>query len=77
MPNPTTVVSVTGDISTGSMATIGQVPALAMAMTYLVMADSIGLAMANAVANQQRGQVLAGAALSQVLALIILKGAAS
>ncbi|AGK49421.1 killing trait family protein [Burkholderia thailandensis MSMB121] len=45
-----------------------------MAMTYLAMADSIGIAMGNAVANQQRGQVIAGAATTQVLALIIAKG---
>ena len=43
--------------------------------TYLAMADSLGLAMQNAVANQQRGQVTAGASLAQVLALIIQKGA--
>ncbi|WP_236861869.1 RebB family R body protein [Burkholderia mayonis] len=45
-----------------------------MAMTYLAMADSIGIAMSNAVANQQRGQVIADAATTQVLALIIAKG---
>jgi hypothetical protein len=40
------------------------------------MADSLGLAMGNAVANQQRNQVLAGAAVAQVLSLIIAAGAA-
>jgi hypothetical protein len=48
-----------------------------MGMTYVAMADSLGLEMANAVANQQRGQVLAGAALAQVLTLIIAAGAAA
>jgi hypothetical protein len=50
-------------------------PSFAMSATYLAMADSLGLAMQNAVANQQRGQVTAGASLAQVLALIIQKGA--
>ncbi|AOJ03185.1 RebB family R body protein [Burkholderia sp. BDU5] len=53
---------------------VGQTAAVAMAMTYLAMADSIGIAMSNAVANQQRGQVIADAATTQVLALIIAKG---
>jgi hypothetical protein len=47
-----------------------------MGMTYVSMADSLGLAMANAVANQQRCQVVADAATTQVLALIIAAGAA-
>ncbi|WP_229298129.1 RebB family R body protein [Stenotrophomonas maltophilia] len=46
-----------------------------MSASYLAMADTIGLAMQNAVANQQRGQVTASASLAQVLALIIQKGA--
>ncbi|AJK50280.1 RebB family R body protein [Burkholderia plantarii] len=46
-------------------------PSAAMGMTYLAMADSIALAMANAVASQQRGQVLGEAALAQVLAKIL------
>ena len=57
------------------LAVPGLAPALAMDMTYVAMAGSLGLAMENAVANQQRGQVLAQAALAQVLALIIIKGA--
>lgn len=52
-------------------------PAAAMGMTYLAMADSIGLSMQNAVANQQRGQVTAAAAVSQTLVLIIQPGANS
>jgi hypothetical protein len=71
------VASLAGPLSAGSALAIGQAPAFAMGMTYLAMADSLGLAMENAVASQQRGQVLAGAALAQVLALIITKGAAS
>lgn len=45
-----------------------------MAMTYVAMADSLSLAMGNAVANQQRGQVIADAATALVLALIIKNG---
>jgi hypothetical protein len=50
---------------------VGLAPSAAMAMTYVAMA----LAMGNAVANQQRGQVIANAALVQVLTLILIKGA--
>jgi len=69
------VVSIVGSLTAGSALTIGLAPSAAMAMTYVAMADSISLAMGNAVANQQRGQVLADAAMVQVLALIISKGA--
>jgi hypothetical protein len=41
------------------------------------MADSLGLAMGNAVASQQRGQVIADAALTKVLEMILAKGGAS
>jgi len=54
-----------------------QAPAVAMGMTYLAMADSISLSMRNAVANQQRGQVTAAAAVAQTLVLIIKLGANS
>ncbi|WKB55753.1 RebB family R body protein (plasmid) [Eleftheria terrae] len=64
-----------GPPDTCALATIGQAPAWAMASTYVAMADSIGLAMENAAANQQRGQVLAAAAVAQVLAMILQKGA--
>lgn len=53
---------------------IGLAPPMAMGMVYLAMADSVGLCMANAVANQQHGQALAEAALTQVLSLIISAG---
>ncbi|MEK8030585.1 RebB family R body protein [Ideonella sp. DXS29W] len=71
------VARIAGPLGEGSALAIGLAPSFAMGMTYVAMADSLGLAMENAVANQQRGQVLAGAALAQVLALIITKGAAS
>ena len=53
---------------------VGMAPAVAMDMTYLAMAGSLGLAMQNAAANQQRGQVISTAATAQVVALIIVKG---
>ena len=56
---------------------IGQAPAAAMAMTYLAMAETIGLAMENAVAAQQRGQIIGEAATVQVVALIIAAGGAA
>ncbi|MDR3419516.1 MAG: RebB family R body protein [Nevskia sp.] len=74
MPASAAIAGLAQAVDAGSIATVGMAPALAMGMTYVVMADSIGLAMENAVANQQRGQVLADAALAQVLALIIAKG---
>ncbi len=46
-------------------------PAAAMSMTYVVMANSLGLAMQNASSNQQRGQVLAQAALAEVLGMVL------
>lgn len=57
------------------LTALGQAPALAMAMTYAATADSIALAMGNAVANQQRGQLISSTAVTQILALIIAKGA--
>jgi hypothetical protein len=67
---------VTDSAASADVLDVGQAPAVAMAMTYVAMADSIALAMGNAVANQQRGQVIANAALVQVLTLILIKGAA-
>lgn len=58
----------------GSLTTTGMSPAAAMGMTYVAMADSIGMAMGNAVASQQRGQVIEQATLVLVLAMIIKKG---
>jgi hypothetical protein len=41
------------------------------------MANSLALAMSNAVASQQRGQVLCEAAVTQVLAKILTAGASA
>jgi Killing trait len=63
--------------TSGTLICVGAAPSQAMAMCDLAMAASLSMAMANAVANQQRGQVIAQAALTQVLTLIITKGASS
>ena len=55
---------------------VSQAPAVAMAITYLAMAETIGLAMENAVAAQQRGQIIGEAATIQVVALIVAAGGA-
>ncbi|MBQ1542556.1 hypothetical protein C5708_08925 [Caulobacter sp. CCUG 60055] len=75
MPDASGVARTLDAIAGGSALAIGLAPSTAMSMTYVSMADSISLAMENAVANQQRGQVIGNAALVQVLALIITKGA--
>ncbi|MEM9458285.1 MAG: RebB family R body protein [Myxococcota bacterium] len=64
---------------TGSVefAAVNDAPTTAMAMTYVASADSMGLAMHNAVANQQRGQVLATVATTVVTGLIIRGGTSS
>ena len=75
MASPPAIAQLLDTNSTESAVAIALAPSFAMSATYLAMADSLGLAMQNAVANQQRGQVTAGASLAQVLALIIQKGA--
>lgn len=69
------MASVVDAVVSGQALTIGPSPAVAMGMTYQAMADSISIAMTNAVAAQQNGQIIGNAALVQVLALIISKGA--
>ncbi|AWJ85843.1 hypothetical protein TSH58p_20045 (plasmid) [Azospirillum sp. TSH58] len=68
--------SLAGSVAANTAIPLGLAPSLAMDMTYVAMADSLGLAMQNAVANQQRAQVITEAALAQVLTLIITKGTA-
>jgi hypothetical protein len=65
------------EITVAAPLGVGLAPSVAMAMTYVAMANSMALAMGNAVAAQQRGQVLAAASLAKVLELIIAKGGAS
>ncbi|WP_144633815.1 RebB family R body protein [Bordetella genomosp. 13] len=54
---------------------IALAPSAAMAMCDLAMANSLALAMANAVASQQRGQVVCETAVSIVLAKILTAAA--
>lgn len=75
MPDETSA-SPAGSVAANTAIPLGLTPSLAMDMTYVAMADSVGLAMQNAVANQQRAQVITEAALAQVLTLIITKGTA-
>jgi hypothetical protein len=63
-------------VANANGSVVGLAPSIAMGVTYVSMADSLGLVMTNAAANQQRGQVVAGAATAQVLALIIKAGSA-
>lgn len=65
-----------GSSALASAVATGQAPGLAMGMTYVAMAGTIALAMENAVAAQQRGQVIGEAATAQVIALCIAAGAA-
>jgi len=75
LPGQPEVANVIGPVAEGSLLTIAQAPAWSMGMLDVAMTNSLSIAMGNAVANQQRGQVLAQAALTQVLTLIITKGA--
>lgn len=54
---------------------VATAPSAAMSMTYVSMADSIGLMMANAVTNQQGMQTITNTAVVQVVAMILAKGA--
>ena len=58
-----------------TLLNVGLAPSAAMAMTYVAAAQSIGLAMENAVSAQQRGQVIGQAILVPILTLIFVKGA--
>lgn len=54
---------------------VGEAPSAAMGMTYLAMAQSIGLVMGNAAAAYQRGQLIGETAMVKVVAMILAKGA--
>ena len=58
-----------------SVAAIAEAPGVAMGMTYVANADSIGLVMENPAAPQQRGQVVAGVATTITVAMNIAAGA--
>lgn len=71
--------TMTRDLVTAIAATdlvaVGTAPSAAMAMTYLMMADSLGMVMQNAASHQQQMQVLAMAAMAKVLQEIVIQGA--
>ncbi len=70
---------ITDAVTQANTSVIGQAPALSMALTYTAMADSVSKLMQNAVAAQQNGQAVGGAATAVTCATIIafaVKGAA-
>ena len=72
MAFPTSVNSqITDSVTQANTEVLGTAPAVAMGMTYLAMADSIGLAMQNAVACQQRSQITANTATTVATARIL------
>ncbi len=73
---PTVNAKVIDAISVANTSTIAQGPALSMDLTYLSMADSIGIAMHNAVNSQHNAQIIGTTATTQVCALIISCAAA-
>ena len=75
MPDRSTFVGIAGAAAAGHVIVVATAPSVAMGMTYVAMADSIGLAMANATANQQYMQAITNAAVVQIVAMIIKKGA--
>jgi hypothetical protein len=72
--DPNTLTTTARGVADVHMLDQGAAPEQAMAMTYVANANSIALVMSNAAMAQQRGQVLAAAALSKVLVLIIAAG---
>ncbi len=77
MANQGTVNSqITDAVTQSNAGVLGQAPALAADLIYMAAADSIGLAMHNAVTNQQRMQIIAEAVITQTCATIIALGAA-
>ncbi len=68
---------VTDAIAEGGATTIALAPSFAMSMTYITMADSIGIQMENATSNQQGMQITTNAAVAQICTLIIAKGASA
>lgn len=67
---------ITDAVALTNTAAVGIGPSLSMSMTYVAMADSIGLVMRNAAVAEHNLQAVALAATTQVCALIIAKGAA-
>lgn len=68
------VVDATTQVGTG---VLGHAAALSLALVEDAMADSLGLAMQNAVSAQHNGQVVATASVAATCALILTLGGAS
>jgi hypothetical protein len=69
MADPTLVNGqITDAVTQADVATLGNAPAMAIGSIYQTMAHSIGLAMQNAVANQQNMNTLAVAVLTRCVA---------
>ncbi|MQP68123.1 hypothetical protein GE253_22660 [Niveispirillum sp. SYP-B3756] len=54
---------------------VAMAPSIAMGMVYTSTAQALGLAMANATANQQRGQAIGEAVLGRVVTMILQSAA--
>ena len=61
-------------VSAAAVLTSGQAAAVSMGLTYLVMAQTIGMVMSNAVTAQRGMQRVAEAAVVRTTAAIISKG---
>ena len=78
MANGTVNSQITDAVTQANTSAIGLAPPLSMALTYMAMADSVGKLMENAVAGQQNGSTIGGAATAVTCATIIafaVKGA--
>ena len=68
---------ITDSVAKGNLASLGLGPSMAMNMTYVMMADSIGLVMQNAASYQHNTQQIAQSALTCSCAMILAQGGAS
>ncbi|MBX3657399.1 MAG: RebB family R body protein [Ramlibacter sp.] len=72
MAFPTSVNDqVTDAVAQANVKVLGDAPAQAMGMVYQTVSQAMGLAAQNATAQQQSGEVLAQAATSQAVALLL------
>lgn len=68
---------ITDAVTQAAVLTTGQAAAVSMGLTYLVMAQTIGMVMANAVTAQRGMQRIAEASVVVTTAAIISKGLAA
>ena len=74
MPGGTVNSQITDAVTQTAVLTTGQAACVSMGLTYLVMAQTIGMVMANAVTAQRGMQRVAEAAVVMTTAAIISKG---